>query len=596
MALSSAINPETITGTKKSNLLSTQNFISGGSSVGAGVLGSAANKIVNFQRAGVQPSPVDISSIVKSISTGVVNNFNNQAQTINSSVTNIINKSIGNFSKDYQDRIKKVDEAKPTGVLQKVLGLYRDVINFVQFFGKRKFVEGLRDNLKALQTSFSESFEVAKLIRQVIIKIVKQLSNLPKTSPSGGGGINLDVDVPGGGLKKTAPRGLNRRMGRRGMLALGAGALGLGAAGAAATNALSNSDAIQPGAAAPEIPGNIVDSLSSIIDRFASAIDRLVKGGSGKKTSGSSNGGGSAGNTEKPKATPGDTPDGAPGSPANETMSPEVDATGLKSNFSPIAQDIFQSGKIDSTKLSDRAAAGAMLAVGQMESNYSYDKAYSGMGGSDNNMKGFLQLNQKYHNVSGKKQYLDYTIPKFKGEDVSFTGGGKFNPLIFAKYLKNAKTGFDVANAMRVAGFTANDFDPLDSAEESNRLSEKQVVAIKKIVFGNINLQNTSPANSKPEAAPAQVVPASTQAVTQQQQIRTIAQPPPQQQLQTNIIPIDMSGGGQQQTQSSGGGGGGISAPPPTRQSGPTAPFLSSSNPDNFLVLYSRMVYNIVNG
>ena len=89
---------------------------------------------------------------------------------------------------------------------------------------------------------------------------------------------------------------------------------------------------------------------------------------------------------------------------------------------------------------------------------------------------------------------------------------------------------------------------------------------------------------------------AQTQAVAQQQQIRTIAQPPPQQQPQTNIIPIDMSGGGQQQTQSSGGGGGGISAPPPSRQSGPTAPFLSSSNPDNFLVLYSRMIYNLVDG
>ena len=79
---------------------------------------------------------------------------------------------------------KKVDDAKPTGVLQKILGLYRDVIGFIQFFGKRKFVEGLRDNLKALQKSFTDSFEVAKLIRQVIIKIVKQLSNLPKTSPS----------------------------------------------------------------------------------------------------------------------------------------------------------------------------------------------------------------------------------------------------------------------------------------------------------------------------------------------------------------------------------------------------------------------------
>ena len=313
MALSSVINPEVITGKKKSNLLSAQNFISGGSSVGAGVLGSAANKIVNFQRAGVQPSPVDISSIVKSISTGIVSNFNNQAQTINNSVTNIISKSIGNFSKDYQDRIKKVDEAKPTGVLQKILGLYRDVIGFIQFFGKRKFVEGLRDNLKALQKSFTDSFEVAKLIRQVIIKIVKQLSNLPKTSPSGGGGINLDIDVPGGGLKKTAPRGLGGRMrgmGRGKMLALGAGALGLGAAGAAATNALSNSDAIQPGSPAPEIPGNLLDGLTAVIDRFSKAIDSLVKGSSGKKSSGSSSGGGggSAGKVEKSKGTPGDTP------------------------------------------------------------------------------------------------------------------------------------------------------------------------------------------------------------------------------------------------------------------------------------------------
>ena len=599
MALSPAINPETITGTKKSNLLRAQNFISGGSSVGAGVLGSAANKIVKFQKAGVQPSPVDISSIVKSISTGVVSNFNNQAQTINNSVTNIISKSIGNFSKDYQDRVKKVDEAKPTGVLQKILGLYRDVIGFIQFFGKRKFVEGLRDNLKALQTSFSESFEVAKLIRQVIIKIVKQLSNLPKTSPSGGGGINLDVDVPGGGLKKSAPRGLNRRMGKGGMLALGAGALGLGAAGAAATNALSDSDAIQPGSPAPEIPGNLLDGLSAIIDRFSKAIDSLVKGSSSKKKSGSSSGSGdgSAGNVEKPKGTPGDTPGATPGASVDETVSPEVDAAGLKSNFAPIAQDILESGKIDSTKLSDRAAMGAMLAVGQMESNYSYDKAYSGMGGGDMNMKGFLQLNQKYHKVSGEKQYLDYTIPKFKGEDVNFTGGGRFNPLIFAKYLKNAKTGSDVANAMKVAGFTVNDFEPLGSVEAANRLSEKQVVAIKKIVFGNINLQNASSFNPKSEVDPApgtQAQAAQTQAVAQQQQITQVAQPV-QQQPKANIITIDMSGGGQQ-TQQQSPSGGGISAPPSPQQKGPTQPFLPPSNPNNFLTLYSRMVYNIVDG
>jgi hypothetical protein len=56
-----------------------------------------------------------------------------------------------------------------------------------------------------------------------------------------------------------------------------------------------------------------------------------------------------------------------------------------------------------------------------------------------------------------------------------------------------------------------------------------------------------------------------------------------------------MSGGGEQQAQQSPVGGD-ISAPSPTPQSGPSVPFLSATNNDNFLVLYSRMVYNIVDG
>ena len=72
-----------------------------------------------------------------------------------------------------------------------------------------------------------------------------------------------------------------------------------------------------------------------------------------------------------------------------------------------------------------------------------------------------------------------------------------------------------------------------------------------------------------------------------------ISQPPPsQQQQQPVVMPINLGGGGQQQSGggSSGGGGGG------SQGSGPSVPFLPTSNPDNFLVLYSRMVYNIVDG
>ena len=594
MALSSVINPEVITGKKKSNLLSAQNFISGGSSVGAGVLGSAANKIVNFQRAGVQPSPVDISSIVKSISTGVVSNFNNQAQTINNSVTNIISKSIGNFSKDYQDRIKKVDEAKPTGVLQKILGLYRDVIGFIQFFGKRKFVEGLRDNLKALQKSFTDSFEVAKLIRQVIIKIVKQLSNLPKTSPSGGGGIDLDVNVPGGGLKKTAPRRLGGRkggMGRGGMLALGAGALGLGAAGAAATNALSDSDAIQPGSPAPEIPGNLLDGLTAVIDRFSKAIDSLVKGSSGKKSSGSSSGGGggSAGNVEKPKETP-----GAPGAGSVVSSAPGDEKLGAFVASMEAA--------------SPENASDAMQVMLNRSASGKYGKGLSGV------LSGYDQFSPISAAIYGKS--ADKNAQATYGPIAAKLPGN--TPQEKFKYLQSEASKPDGLNKLQqifgggsasVAATVLNDPKYLAASRKNVKNAQNFYGGPKAnasdIQFrpggnnfynftGPVGTLGTQPTGTTSPLQAVQAQAAPTQAVAQQQQIAQVSRPV-QPKPQVNYLPIGMSGGGQQAQQQPSGGGG-ISAPPSPQQKGPTQPFLPPSNPNNFLTLYSRMVYNIVDG
>ena len=267
----SVLSPEKVVGRQNTNRAAAQNFISGGSVLGSSVLNSAANKIVGFQRAGVQPAPSATGSIVSTISTNINNN-----------VTSVINKTLQGFSTDYQKRLKQVDDAKPIGILGKFLTVYKTSLGFIQFFGNKKNIDKVRDNLEALKKSFTESFEVAKLIRQVIIKIVKQLSNLPVASPSGGGGLNLDVDIPGGGLKKSAPRGLGRMMRRVGgkgrMLALGAGALGLGAAGGAAVNALSDSPTqVQAAGTSPEIPGDIGDKFSSIVDRFANAISKLFE-------------------------------------------------------------------------------------------------------------------------------------------------------------------------------------------------------------------------------------------------------------------------------------------------------------------------------
>ena len=88
------------------------------------------------------------------------------------------------------------------------------------------------------------------------------------------------------------------------------------------------------------------------------------------------------------------------------------------------------------------------------------------------------------------------------------------------------------------------------------------------------------------------VAPSGGQQQTAQQVAQTVSQPPPQQQTQVTVAPMNMAS---PQTQSRKVGD--PPAPPPIlNKGGVTVPFLSSSNNDNFLTLYSRIVYNIVDG
>ena len=98
MAVSSLLNPSSIVRERRTTAEAAQNFITGGSPLGEGVVASAANKIVGFQRAGVQPAAPNVNNVVNTISTNINNN-----------VTSTINKTIQGFSADYQKRIKQVD-------------------------------------------------------------------------------------------------------------------------------------------------------------------------------------------------------------------------------------------------------------------------------------------------------------------------------------------------------------------------------------------------------------------------------------------------------------------------------------------------------
>ena len=575
--VSSVLSPEKIVGRQNTNKAAAQNFISGGSVVGASVVNSAANKIVGFQRAGVQPAPSATGSIVSTISTNINNN-----------VTSTINKTLQGFSSDYQRRLKQVDDAKPIGILGKFLNVYKTALGFINFFGNKKNIDKVRDNLETLKKSFTESFEVAKLIRQVIIKIVKQLSNLPVASPSGGGGLNLDVDIPGSGLRKSAPRGLGRMMGGKGkMLALGAGALGLGALGAGTVNALSDSpqDQAQAAQTSPDIPGDVVDKFSSIVDRFANVISKLFNM-KNEKSKGSSSGGGGGGSSP-----------GSPGGPGGPGINPP-DTGIISGNQEQIESQMFDYLK---QNYGENVAYG-MLSNAMRESGYrtnAPEGGYFGMFQLDKNREAKFREWAKSKNLDPMSNQAQLQYGVIEAQQL-----GTLERMKASKTPEDAASLFynEFERAAYSKPIVGSAYTPNNPHEQKNRkflqqIRERQSKRTPGAILG---------------APPAPVLPSSTlkpapgqggpglpdwmlppEKREQYKNLATnVSQPPPsQQQQQPVVMPINLSGGGQQQT-----GGGGASAPPPSQGSGPSVPFLPAANTDNFLVLYSRMVYNIVDG
>jgi hypothetical protein len=585
--VSSVLSPEKVIGRQNTNKAAAQNFISGDSVLGSSVAKSAANKIVGFQRAGVQPAAPIVNNVVNTISTNINNN-----------VTSTINKTIQGFSADYQKRIKQVDDAKPLGILGKFLNVYKTALGFINFFGNKRNIDRVRDNLDALKKSFIESFEVAKLIRQVIIKIVKQLSNLPVASPSGGGGLNLDVDIPGGPLRKTAPRNVNRMRGGGGrMLALGAGALGLGALGAGTVNALSDSpqDQAQAAQTTPDIPGDVVDKFSSIVDRFANVISKLfnMKNEKSKGSSGSGGGG----------KTSGGPPGGGP--PGGGKMGSPVDYSNLKSG-----------------DISTMAGKSAVL----------YDE-YRNLGYTDEGAKRLIAEIGREGGMDNKNLFGTHTDPsakipntgmfswnqdrrtalidqakkagvwdETKGQIKETAEGLRFQARFSANEIKTRGAG--VPEALTTQGYSGAKISQLlrdkyvvyrtdrgySGGPDSEYGSVKTGEWYKKLTPGLEKTYKPKTGVGGPDL-PDYMLPPEKR--NQYKNLATdVSQPPPsQQQQQPVIMPINLGGGGQQQSGggSSGGGGG-------SQGSGPSVPFLPAGNSDNFLVLYSRMVYNIVDG
>jgi muramidase (phage lysozyme) len=658
--VSSTLNPQAITKSRPATPDSFGSFMTGENNVNSSSFADAANKVVSFSRPNAAPVSSNISSVVSNISTNILNQVDNslknttnfiktdfeneigklrneflsklgevQANTnelqkdvikttneiqqqvltqkqsqatpetpisgiqgvvanIQEQAKNVVDNILKSFSQDYQQKIKGFDDNRPNNVLSKFLDLYQNAIGFVNFFGDRKNINTVEKNLKSLRVMFEESFEVAKVLRQTIVKIVKQLSNLPSASPSAGG-LNLDVNVPGGRLKQAGGPSV-RNVGRGAGLgaAAGIGLLGLGGVAAAASGMGKAkqyqeemlASGVEGAPMGQSIPEGFIDTFSSIVDRFTSAIEGLVKGA--KSSPGSSGGGGGGGG---PSPSPSPSGGGAvAGSTSMEgTTGPQGKATNALLDTIAFAEGTSNkpnkgynthfggSQTQDLSKHPDKVIHTPRYSSAAFGRYQFMPNTWGSVGGGamtpDRQDAGAVRLTIKRLNAAG-------IAVKDATELETLLQKEGMSPRISAA-LSPEWASFPTLSGNSFYG------------QPVKKLSDMQDVYKKQL--GSQPTTTTAATPTTPGGVVA-AAPAQTQMQTRAQAISQPAQKVPQTISLSPTI-IDASSPQQEQQQS-----GGVSAPPPSGGGSIEVPMLPTTNPDNFLTMYSRIVYNIVDG
>ena len=466
--------------------------------------------------------------------------------------------------------------------MSKFLDLYQNAIGFVNFFGDRKNINTVEKNLKSLRVMFEESFEVAKVLRQTIVKIVKQLSNLPSASPSAGG-LNLDVNVPGGRLKQAGgPKVRNVGRGAGLGAAAGIGLLGLGGVAAAASGMGKAkqyqeemlASGVEGAPMGQSIPEGFIDTFSSIVDRFTSAVEGLVKGA--KSSSGSSGGGGGGGGPSPSPSSP-----GGGGGPSGVTIKDDAQALkelGLtQEQYNSIKQGVAD---VEGARYNQMGGAGKRFAGRYQMGSAEIADSAKVMGIPVPSQQEYLnnpELQEKIY--MGRTVYMHRRLqslsPKYNTmsprERAVALGMGQLGEGNVSSYINTGSLPRDSAGVPITKWGTA----------VGKRFDESSYIPSK--------------SQPTPQAQVAQIpqvsaAPAQTQMQTRAQAISQPAQKVPQTISLSPTI-IDASPPQQEQQQS-----GGVSAPPPSGGGSIEVPMLPTTNPDNFLTMYSRIVYNIVDG
>jgi muramidase (phage lysozyme) len=583
-------------------------FISGGKPLGSSV---SANNIVGFTR-NIRPRPNNLQSIISNLSSSIFNTTDNKNITSNiketivekrNQITNVVKKLISNYknifplNQNQKEVVKKQEGIKPFGGFFDNL---KKAASFIAFFGSKKNLDRIAKNIQNLKDTFIKTFDIAKLLRKAIKKIFKQLSDI---KPGGGRGIldNIFSAISGfisGLLGGLIPGGnKDNRSGRQGQIPqrgrqtsgmkiprfpggkvgkLIAGA-GLATGAGAAISGLSQpgqTEEIEPTETTLEAPGSVLDKFNSVLDRFDRILDGMLKGkksdkstspsspasSGGEKSSGSSGFGGGGG------ISVGEMTPASVGTPEQKALLDAISyAEGTTGSYGTIfggkVVPELESGELTVREVYD------MMNTGQLRGrNIEYGSG-SRATGRYQFMPDTLSDIVKTGAISWDEKFTPEAQDRAILARLSFFRG------VIPELLKKEGLSQRVSSmiAPEIASFPTSSGGSYYSNQSVKRLQDIQNVYNQRLNQGpqSVQVQPYQPNPQSPSAGPSQ-----------------------QTQPQVTVVPI----GGQAPQVQTTRPGTGIIAPPPPKQNGPTAPFLPSANSNNFLTLYSRMVYNIVDG
>ena len=269
---------------KSTNKINAQS-LSGGRSLGSGVVESAANNIANFNRPGtaaVAPKVPNIAALLQSISNNIISNVEN----ITGGVKNVIQGGITNVKNIFG---RKEAEEDPNKMMSEFLGLYKKALDYIRFFADPKQIKGFDKAIEVYQDNLKETGDIIVGIRKFIKKMIKdfqRLKNELSNLGGGGGGFQMpSLPLPGISRRAPRPRPRARPRGRGGKLGLGLLGLGLLGGGAMAASKFIGDDNVKgqqiaSGGINPEITAkfdSVLAKFESVLNNFGTAAPATGK-------------------------------------------------------------------------------------------------------------------------------------------------------------------------------------------------------------------------------------------------------------------------------------------------------------------------------